>query len=237
MSLARQTGEDQLIWGSLNNIASLLSDYKGDLPQAEATYRQLVEIDRNSGKKWRMDFTLSNLGAVLTEEGHLAEARRLLTEVQDRSFKSTGHPAISAAARSRLAEIDVAEGRPQDAEARLLPMAKVLEEDQHGFAVTYYDEIAAAQLAENKPLEAQRTAAHARQLLGGTEDRLRYSYHLAITEAKLAAALHPEIRMCLARSLVRLREITAQCSKSGFYSLELEARLAEGEIEMRSGED
>ncbi len=99
LSLARQTGEDQLIWGSLNNLASLLSDNKGDLPQAEAAYRQLVELDRKSGKKWRMDFTLSNLGAVLTEEGHLAEARRVLNEVQDHPL-SVREFATSAAAPS-----------------------------------------------------------------------------------------------------------------------------------------
>src|SRR5262249_45039404 len=122
LSLARQTGEDQLIWGSMNNIASLLSDYKGDLPQAEATYRQLVEIDRNSGKKWRMNFTLSNLGAVLAAEGHLVEARRVLTEVQEDSLKLTGRRDFGSSTIT-LAEIDVAEGHPQNAEDRLRPMA------------------------------------------------------------------------------------------------------------------
>ena len=233
LALARQTGEDQLIWGSLNNIASLLSDNKGDLPEAEEAYRQLVEIDRKSGKKWRMDFTLSNLGAVLTEEGHLAEARRVLTEVQDDSFKRTGIRDFGSSTIS-LADIDIAEGHPQDAEGRLLPMAKVLEEDQHGFAVAYYAEIADVQLAENKPAEAQRTAAHARRLLGS--EKTGYdSYHLAITEAKIAPALQPEDPAVLARALARLREISAQCSKSSYVDLEFEARLAEGEIEMRAG--
>jgi eukaryotic-like serine/threonine-protein kinase len=234
LAMAHQTGEDQLIWGSLNNIASLLSDYKGDLPQAEATYRQLVEIDRNSGKKWRMDFTLSNLGAVLASEGHLAEARRVLTQVQDDSLKLTGRRDFGSSTIT-LADIDMAEGRPQDAHARLLPMAKVLEDDQHGFAVTYYDEIAAVQLAEGKLTDAQRTAAHARQLLAGQKTGFDND-HLTITEAKVAAALHPDDRDVLARSLARLREVAARSNKSGFYSLELEARLAEGEIEMRSGD-
>ena len=111
-------------------------------------------------------------------------------------------------------------------------MAKVLEDDQNGFAVTYYDQIAAVQLAENKPAEAQRTAAHARELLGAAKTGFDND-HLAITEAKIAAALQPEDAKALARSLTRLRELAAQSSKSGFVSLELEARLAEGEIEMR----
>ncbi len=234
LALARQTGEDQLIWGSLNNIATLLTDYKGDLPQAEATYRQLAEIDRTSGKEWRMNFALSNLGAVLAAEGHLAEARRMLTEVQDRSRKSSGNPDFGSSTIT-LAQIDVVEGRLQDAETRLRPMAKVLEDDQHSFAATYYDEIAAVQLAENKAAEGQRTAAHARALMGGRKTGFD-SFHLAITEAKLAAALHPENANMQARSLARLREISAQCSQSGFRGLEFEARLAEGEIEMRSGE-
>lgn len=232
LALARQTGEDQLIWGSLNNIASLLSDDKGDLPQAEETYRQLVDIDRKSGKKWRMDFTLSNLGAVLAEEGHLEEARRVLTEVQDDSFKLTGRRDFGSSTIT-LADIDMAEGRPQDAEARLLPMAKVLEEDHNGFAVTYYDEIAAVQLAENKTGDAQRTAAHARALLGGIKTGYDND-HLAITEAKIAAARQPGDAAVQARSVDRLHEVAAQCAKSGYVGLEFEARLAEGEVEMRT---
>jgi tetratricopeptide (TPR) repeat protein len=233
LALARETGEDQLIWGSLNTIASLLSDYKGDLPEAEATYRQLAEIDRKAGKQWRMDFTLSNLGAVLAEEGHLAEARRILTEVQHDSLESTGRPDFGSSTIT-LAQIDVAEGRPQDAELRLRPMAKVLEDDQHGFAATYYDEIAAVQLAEHKAAEAEHSAARARQLLRGMKTGFD-SYHLAITEAKIEAALHPEDANAVASSLAHLREISAQCRKSGYVGLELEARLAEGEIEMRTG--
>jgi tetratricopeptide (TPR) repeat protein len=234
LSLDRQTGEDQLIWGSLNNTASLLSDCKGDLPQAEATYRQLLEIDRNSGKMWRMDFTRSNLGAVLAAEGHLVEARRLLTEVQDGALKNTGRLDFGSSTIT-LARIDLAEGQPQDAEARLHPMAKVLEEDKHGFAVIYYDEIAAVQLAEKNAAEAQRTAAHARQLLSDTKTGFDTD-HLATTEAKSAAAVHPNDPSVQARSLARLREIQARGSKSGFYSRELEARLAEGEIEFEAVE-
>ena len=232
LAMARQTGEDQLIWGSLNNIASLLADYKGDLPQAEATYRQLLEIDHNSGKQWRMDFTFSNLGAVLAQEGRLSEARRVLTEVQQHSLQATGRLDFGSSTIT-LAQIDVAEGRPQDAEARLRPMAKVLEEDQHGFASTYYDQIAAVQLAENKAAEAQRSAAHARELLGGMSTGFD-SYHLAIIEAKISAALHPEDANALARSLSRLRQISSECKKIGYVGLELEARLAMGEIEMRT---
>jgi tetratricopeptide (TPR) repeat protein len=232
LALARETGEDQLVWGSLNNIASLLSDYKGDLLQAESTYRQLVEIDRKSGKEWRRDFTLSNLGAVLAAEGHLAEARRLLTEVQANSLKHTGRLDFGSSTIT-LAQIDVAEGRPQDAEARLLPMAKELDDDRHGFASTYYDQIAAVQLEENKLSEAQRTAAHARELLMGEKTGFD-SYHLEITEAKIAAALHPDDPKTRGRSLARLRAITKDCRENGFAGLELEARLAEGEIEMRA---
>lgn len=232
LAMARQTGEDQLIWGSLNNIASVLADYKGDLPEAEATYRQLLEIDRNSGKHWRMDFTFSNLGAVLAQEGHLAEARRVLNDVQQHSLQTTGRLDFGSSTIT-LAQIDVAEGRPQDAEARLRPMAKVLEEDQHGFASTYYDQIAAVQLAEHKAAEAQRSAAHARELLHGTNTGFD-SYHLAIIETKIAAALHPEDANAQARSLSRLRQISSECKKSGYFGLELDARLAMGEIEMRS---
>jgi DNA-binding winged helix-turn-helix (wHTH) protein/tetratricopeptide (TPR) repeat protein len=232
LALARETGEDQLIWGSLNNIASLLADYKGDLPQAEVTYRQLAEIDRKSSKEMRRNFTLSNLGAVLAAEGHLAEARRILTEVQAISLKRTGRLDFGSSTIT-LAQIDVAEGRLQDAEARLLPMAKVLDDDQHGFASTYYDQIAAVQLEEKKVADAQRTAARARELLRGMKTGFDV-YHLAITEEKIAAALHPNDVNGLTHALARLREIGAQCRRNGFGGLELEARLAEGEIAIRS---
>lgn len=91
------------------------------------------------------------------------------------------------------------------------------------------------QLAENETADAQRTATHARVLLGGLKTGFD-NYHLAITEAKIAAALKAEDPNAPARSLTRLRKIAAQCCRSGFVGLEFQARLAEGEIEMRTGE-
>lgn len=231
--LARQTGEDQLIWGSLNNIASVLADYEGNLAEAETIDRELVETDRKSGKEARMIFTLSNLGAVLAEEGHLAEARRILMEVEQRSINSGGRAEYGSSAVT-LAEIDVAEGHPSAAEARLRPMAKFLEDEHHNFAAVYYDGIASAQLAQRRPSEAQRTAVHARELLRDAHEGFE-NYHLQITAARVAAAAQPQDAQVQAKSLASLRQVVAQCRKSGFMVLQFHARLAESQVEMQSG--
>ncbi|HEX8816651.1 MAG TPA: winged helix-turn-helix domain-containing protein [Terriglobales bacterium] len=233
--IARQTGEDQLVWGSLNNIAVVLTDYEGNLAEAETIDRELVEIDRKDGRVQRMNFTLSNLGTVMAEEGQLAEARRMLEEVEDWSMKSRGKPDFGNSAVS-LAEIDVAENRGADAEARLLPMAKVLEDEKDGFAVTYYDGIANALLAQNKPVEAQRAAAHARRLLSDSDIGFD-SYHLSIIEARAMAAANPHDPQASAKALAMLRDVINQCRRRGFVGLEFQARLAEGQIEMQSGQD
>jgi hypothetical protein len=48
--------------------------------------------------------------------------------------------------------------------------------------------------------------------------------------------MHPDDAKTVARALSRLHEIAAQSAKNGYYSLELEARLAAGEIAMRAGQ-
>lgn len=233
LGLARNAGEEQLVSGSLNNLASLLAEFKGKLAEAEAIYRELIEINRRNGREEQVSLALSNLARVRAEQGYLTEARRILTEAQERASKDGGPPDLVCNALN-LGEIDLAEGHPADAEARLRRKAKTLEDQKDSHVVNYYDDIAAAQLAQNKPADAQRTVAHARELLGGVKKGFD-SYHLAITEAKVAAALRPEDAHAGARSVASLREVIAQCRESKSLGLEFQARLAEGEIEMKSG--
>jgi len=234
LALARATGENQLIWGSLNNIANLLTDYDGNLSQAEALYRELVEMDRKSGKEARLNFTLSNLGAVVAEEGRLEEARSILKGVESWAVKQ-GQRAEFGSSAITLAQIDLAEGRPADAEARLQSMAKILEDEDSTFAISYYNFIALAQLAQNLPVPAEKTLAHARSLLTDSNQSGFDSYYLAITESRATVALHPDDIHARENSLLKLKQLASRCRSKGITDVELEARLAEGQIEMRSG--
>jgi tetratricopeptide (TPR) repeat protein len=233
LALARETGENQLIWGSLNNLASLLTDYDGNLSQAESLYRELVEMDRKSGKEARMNFTLSNLGAAIAAEGRLEEARSMLKGVESWAVKNGQRPEFGSSAIT-LAQIDLAEGRPVDAEARLRTMAKILEDENSTFAISYYNYIASAQLAQNHALEAEKTLAHARSLLTDSNQAGFDSDYLAITETQAAVALHPDDARVRDNSLVKLSHLASRCQRKGITDVELEARLAEGQIEVQS---
>ena len=224
----------ELIWGSLNNIASLLSDYEGSLAQAESLYRQLVEMDRKSGKDARMNFTLSNLGAVITDEGRFSEAQSILMGVEDWAVKNGQRREFGSSAIS-LAQIDLAQGRPSDAEARLQAMAKVLEDENSTFAITYYEFIAQAQLAQNKAAQAQATLEHARSLLTDSNQHGFDNYNLTILETRAANAVRPGDTRTRDNSLQKLNVLASHCGNKGLIGLQLQARLAEGQIEMQDG--
>ena len=232
LELARQTGEDQLIWKSSMNLATLLAVYEGKPAEAETVYRGLLDVERNGDGEQRVETILSNLGAVLTDEGHLTEARRMLTEAAERSAKN-GHR-FEFIDDVTLAEIDIAEGHPSAAEARLKPMVGALEEQRDVIAIGYYTTIAEAQLEQNRPNDAERSAARARELLGSTRSGYD-ALEVAIVEAKVAVALRPQDNAVRTKSVAQLHETRLQCQKSGLVELDFRARLAEGEIEMRTG--
>jgi hypothetical protein len=58
--------------------------------------------------------------------------------------------------------------------------------------------------------------------------------HLRLTEARVAVSANPKDSQTVADALGSVRQVIAQCRKSGFVGLGLKARLAEGEIEIES---
>jgi hypothetical protein len=125
-----------------------------------------------------------------TRLGSCAEENARLGAVKQGQRPEFGSSAIT------LAQIDLAEGHPVDAQARLQTMARILEEENSTFAISYYNYIASAQLAQKHAVQAEKTLAHARSLLTDSNQSGFDGYYLAITETRAAVALHPQVLTC-----------------------------------------
>jgi len=216
---------------ALGNIAQLAYT-EGDLVGSETMYEQMLATSRATGDRALSVSALLSLGQIFAAHGDLAEARVRDQEAL-RVSDEIGEKGGVAQSRLALAELSIEDGRAVEAEAQ---GREAGEEFRRENAVDYeasaHALLARCFLAQGRLLEAQSAMDHATVLLGKSENRgVRFS--AAITGARVRAASGK--RSDLAEATKSLEATLAQAMKSGFAGYQLEARLALGEIEMKSG--
>lgn len=131
--------------------------------------------------------------------------------------------------------LNIVEGKPEVADRDLRRVAEYMEgQKEKEEATAYYDYLSLALLAQNQPAEALKTAEHAHTLLPSHSSG-PVPIHLQITQALVNAAARPRDQKAISDALASLRAVVAECKKRNMVVLELQARLAEGTIEMQSG--
>jgi tetratricopeptide (TPR) repeat protein len=208
--------------GSLQQHGDLIAatqKYEG----ARATYRRIGD---RSGEADALD---SSAG-LLIQEGDLRGARTKIDSLRV-IRRSLDEKVGDAEARVQLAEISLEEGRAADAEKLALEAIGVLQEH------TAVDSEAEAQellarclLAEGKLSEAQNAIDRARTLFKRTGTS-HFRLILGITAARISAAMAQP-----AEAAKSLADIRARADKTGFFDVQLEARLALAEVQIRSGD-
>jgi tetratricopeptide (TPR) repeat protein len=211
----------------------------GEVRQLQGELSEALNLFQNSAEVNRQHFgkpgALGNgyAGSALLDQGRFGEARQSLEEALAVGTQY-GTPDVGDT-HLTLGRLDLAQQQPANAEAKFRPPADYYESIKDKLlAAAYNDFLALALLAQGKVTEAQTATAHARQFLGAKRDG-QWPHHLTITEARVAVASSPHDAHVVARALASVRSVTAQAHKTGMMKLELEARLAEGEIEMQSG--
>jgi predicted ATPase/DNA-binding XRE family transcriptional regulator len=102
-------------------LRGLLAYVRGDWAQARESGEQLLAADPHMNRFWASPMALTMLGLVCYGEGRWQDATRYLEEHVAVSAR-TGHLAALHFAPGVLAEIDLREGRPERARARLAPL-------------------------------------------------------------------------------------------------------------------
>ena len=229
LALYGKIGHKSGMLSALGNIAGCWHQ-EGDLPASERRYQEVMDIWQEIGDKDAAAPFIQNYGNLLRDKGDTVGARRTYTEaLQLRlDMKQEGE---AADVRLALLALDVDEGHAQVSEAPIREALEVFRRlrspDGEANARALLARIAAAQ---GRLPEARSETDRARTLAIKSENR-GHRLAVEIACARVLGTLGEQER---ALAIESLRRAQIDATRAGMLPLIFEARLALGEIEVRS---
>jgi serine/threonine protein kinase/tetratricopeptide (TPR) repeat protein/TolB-like protein len=228
LALFRETGDKAGVARVLNNMGILFED-QGELLQAKKTYEQSLSVCDEIANKSLSAHALSGEAEVLLSEDDLNGAK----DKQEKALalrKELGEEGPAIENRLGLAVLSIEQGHPADAEGPARDAAEGFRKGkQIGSEALANAVLSQSLLDQGKLPEAQASVEHAEALSLGDDDR-NARFLVDITAARVRAASGHS-----AEAMKKLVTVLAEATKTGFVGDQLEARLALGEIEMKSG--
>jgi DNA-binding winged helix-turn-helix (wHTH) protein/tetratricopeptide (TPR) repeat protein/TolB-like protein len=174
-------------------------------------------------------------GEALEAEGDLKGARKQFEEALGIRQKM-GEVDLIFEAQVTIAEVDLAEGRPEQAEPLLRDaIAEFEKEKEDPDTSSTYAIWSRALLMEGKLDEAKRAVDRATELSRTISDpALLIPVAIQNARVEMASAGHGAAANLMASIRQQLLSAERLASKSGYYGLECEARLALGELETKT---
>jgi DNA-binding winged helix-turn-helix (wHTH) protein/Tfp pilus assembly protein PilF/TolB-like protein len=203
---------------------------QGRLAEARAKYDEAMAVAQQLGDKRGLAYCLVDIAGVLIAQDRLDDARTA-AEHSIEIRKEIHEEVQLAESRIRLAEILFEQGQPAAAELLARSAADVVgKQNASGDASLSNAVLARVLLAEGKTQEAQASAKRGLKLSSASGDVwMRF-------ESALAAVRADEVAGKLSEARRELAPIVAQTAKFGSTGYELEARLLQGEIAIKSGQ-
>jgi DNA-binding winged helix-turn-helix (wHTH) protein/tetratricopeptide (TPR) repeat protein len=219
------------------NIA-LIREFQGDLASAKlGLERSLAIWDKIAPGHSFSGYAMWSLGSLLLQEGDFTGSRKMYEQALALRT-SMGEKLAMAETQLALADLSLEEARsPAEQEAlvrqalEVFQTQKVRDDETQAWCV-----LARALLAEGKPADAKEAMQHARSLAARSQNP-EIHWRTAITEANVETA-EKDVGHSAARSATRkeLAAVIATSQELGYVGVELDARLALAEIEMKSGQ-
>jgi len=226
-AIYRQTGQKDGIALAANNLGEVHAE-QGDLEGGKTHVQESLTLSTESGNKQDIAEAALGMGQILREQGDLAGAHKfydqslaIRTEIGDKS--------AAAETEAFMADLDDAEGN-FDAGRTLASkaVAEAHREKASDLEAGALAILAQASIGLNKVSDAQSAAAKAGALAKTSQERHAIA-GVQIAEAQVAAATgKPEAAV---RSL---QAVIADMTRLGLVSVQFEARLALGEIQIKS---
>jgi serine/threonine protein kinase/tetratricopeptide (TPR) repeat protein len=203
---------------------------QGNLAAAKKSFDESLMFSRETSDKSIIGYALYGLAGVLLLQGDLAEARKQCLEslkIRD----EIGEKASAAESRVALAELEMEEGQPREAE---MSARRAIEEFRTEKLAD--DEFVAqavlvrALLAQGKIAEAEKEIDRLASPASGSQNaEARLKFRIAAARARAAMPRNADARKDLEGVLV-------EATRLGLSQYQFEARLALGEMEMKSKE-
>jgi eukaryotic-like serine/threonine-protein kinase len=228
LALSRDLNDQIGVARALCNIGDILLN-QGQLTAATNRYDEALRVSEQIQQKREMAYALYGLGQVLVARGDLATARERHEEALGMR-NQIGEAGTAAESRLAIAELSFDGGHPTEAASLAQQVAgEFRKEGETELEAAAHAIAARSLLVAERPGDAAREIDKADQLLRGTEDReARFLVGIDRARVRAAQANAPE-------AIAELKPIMAEATKYGYLGYEFEARLALGEIEMKSG--
>ena len=178
---------------------------------------------------------MSGLGNVLLEEADFSGARKMYEQALA-IRKSGGDQLTIAETQLGLAELSLEEGHPPaEQEAAMRPVIEVLQRQKaRDDEIQAWCILARAMLAQDKAAAAADAMEHARALAGKSQNpEVRWRTGIAAARLYVAGKDNAASRMAAQKEL---KAIVAKSRELGYRGIELDARLALAEIEIKEGQ-
>ncbi len=202
----------------------------GDLDESEKMLNRSLEICRRIGSKQTCADALSKLGDLLKSEGNLelanADYQQALTISNE-----IGNEISVAESRTSIADLSIEEGHAENAEPLIRSAREAFRKQKDLDGELRADALLAqALLAQGKSAEAAKEIDSATaEKVQNEEVRLNFTLATAVVRA----ASHRSADQAAAMKI--LETMLTEATKHGYAGYGFEARLALGEIEMKSG--
>lgn len=228
LTITRETGDKGQEGVDLTNLGDVLYS-QGDLASAAGVLEQARSNLQQAGDKKGEAYALSYWGNVLSARGDLAGARKNYDEAL-RIRQDVGAKQEAALSQVMLAELATDEDHPADAET---PCRQAIEAFQAQKAadseILAHTVLARALLAMGKTPEAQTEVERIRGLAAKSQDfGIRLGARIITARVRATQGHEAEAERMLQAAFT-------ESAKRGFVPLELESRLALGEIEAETG--
>jgi len=228
----REIGDKRGVVTALENIGIILVD-EGNLSEAVKKYEEALTIARDMGNKSLIGYALYLLGEVYEYQGNLAAARKS-DEQALQLRKELGEPRTIGETQLSLASLSLEDKQFANAESlardALVQLEKLNSIDDA--SVGYYI-LARVLAAEGKTADAQTAIEKATALTqkgSDTSARLRISIESATLRANSGVSAD------ISKAQKSIQSALAEATKEDLTGIQLEARLAQGELEWKSAD-
>ena len=218
------------------NIADI-HQLQGDLAGAKQEFEQVLALWQKHGDRWGSPYAMLGLGSLLTDQADFSGARRMYEQALAMRLPR-GDKIPIAEAQVALADLSLEEGlSPAEQETAVRQILEVFQtqkipDDEAGARCV----LARALLAQGKAAAAKEAMQRARSLAGKSQDP-NTRWTTAVTAARIGSAEKDFARS--AAGMAARKELGTIITKSrelGYMGIELDARLALAEIEMKAGQ-
>ena len=229
LDLSRQVGNKSLEAMALNNLASTLT-LLGDFGKAKSMLQQAHTMMNEARNKSNLVYVLSGEGDLALVQGDLEEARGKYQAMLN-TAKEVGQNADAATAQVSLAQVALETGQAAESVELARRAAETFRsQEQSDGELAARMAVASGLMAQNKLGDARKEVDNAASLARKTHDlSARVGFEILSARIQGRNGETEKAKKGLAAAL-------ADATKHGLLNYAFEARLALGDIEIRSGQ-